>query len=533
MKNKNKLDYYDIQGNIMINYAEHGFLKARYIFFYVDDVYQGRDFIKRVAPLITPVSSWLAEDGSIRNAVAVATNISFSYEGLKRLGLPVLTLQSFPQEFIMGMRHQRKILGDDQQSGPEHWDEAWSKETHIFISIDAPDEQTRETQTKRILDMKKDFDKVTIRTGHGHFEGDSESLYQDASTLYDHRGFPTNKEHFGYSDGFSNPFFKGMTNDMGELCGNGKRVGYGNPEDEKNWAPLETGEFILGYEDEAQEYPFAPTPPLMGRNGSFLAYNKFHEHVDRFDRFLESEGRKYPGGKEELAAKFVGRWRNGAPISSFPNQADADAIAKARSDAQAAIFAARRAKDPIAEKKAQEQFRAVHKKFVAFDYDKDLEGSRCPIGAHMRRANSRGGLEFGKQDAFGGNPSALDNRRRMIRRGLPYGVATDRTKPGLQGTIIMTIVASIKRQFEFVVQQWLNYGNDFRLANDKDPIMGNHSITENPNGGRMIIEGKKGEREPYFLSGLPRFVETRGGEYFFVPSVTALRMIAEGIVDPT
>ena len=97
----------------------------------------------------------------------------------------------------------------------------------------------------------------------------------------------------------------------------------------------------------------------------------------------------------------------------------------------------------------------------------------------------------------------------------------------------MTIVASIKRQFEFVVQQWLNYGNDFRLANDKDPIMGNHSITENPNGGRMIIEGKKGEREPYFLSGLPRFVETRGGEYFFVPSVTALRMIAEGIVDPT
>ena len=28
-------------------------------------------------------------------------------------------------------------------------------------------------------------------------------------------------------------------------------------------------------------------------------------------------------------------------------------------------------------------------------------------------------------------------------------------------------------------------------------------------------------------------VETRGGDYFFVPSMTCLRMIAMGIVDPT
>jgi len=28
-------------------------------------------------------------------------------------------------------------------------------------------------------------------------------------------------------------------------------------------------------------------------------------------------------------------------------------------------------------------------------------------------------------------------------------------------------------------------------------------------------------------------VETRGGEYFFAPSLTALRQIAEGSIDPT
>jgi len=38
---------------------------------------------------------------------------------------------------------------------------------------------------------------------------------------------------------------------------------------------------------------------------------------------------------------------------------------------------------------------------------------------------------------------------------------------------------------------------------------------------------------PFIADGLPQFVETRGGEYFFVPSMTALRMIGMGVVDPT
>jgi hypothetical protein len=33
-------------------------------------------------------------------------------------------------------------------------------------------------------------------------------------------------------------------------------------------------------------------------------------------------------------------------------------------------------------------------------------------------------------------------------------------------------------------------------------------------------------------TSLPNFVELRGGEYFFLPSITALGMIAMGVVDP-
>jgi len=99
----------------------------------------------------------------------------------------------------------------------------------------------------------------------------------------------------------------------------------------------------------------------------------------------------------------------------------------------------------------------------------------------------------------------------------------------------MNIGASIKRQFEFVQQQWINYGNDFKLANDKDPILGNHKTDADGNSdGKMIFEADpNSEKAPYFCSNIPRFVEVRGGDYFFIPSLTALRLIGEGIIDPT
>jgi len=40
-------------------------------------------------------------------------------------------------------------------------------------------------------------------------------------------------------------------------------------------------------------------------------------------------------------------------------------------------------------------------------------------------------------------------------------------------------------------------------------------------------------KPPYIMSKLKTFVECRGGEYFFIPSMTALRLISMGVVDPT
>jgi hypothetical protein len=172
---------------------------------------------------------------------------------------------------------------------------------------------------------------------------------------------------------------------------------------------------------------------------------------------------------------------------------------------------------------------------VAFDYNQDVDGTRCPFGAHTRRANPRSALQFGVDKPFD-TPGALSNRRRILRRGLPYGAVEDNTRDdGDHGVIMMVLNADLSRQFEFVQQQWFNYGNDFKLANDQDPLLGNHGINENGRGtGCMVIEGDANtNKPPYFCGRMPTLVETRGGDYFFIPSMTCLRMLAMGIIDPT
>ena len=94
--------------------------------------------------------------------------------------------------------------------------------------------------------------------------------------------------------------------------------------------------------------------------------------------------------------------------------------------------------------------------------------------------------------------------------------------------IFMALNASISRQFEFVQQQWIAYGNDAHLGNDKDLLMGSMA-----DGEKFVIQGDTSPANPPFVcSGLPDFVELRGGDYFFLPSITALGMIAMDLVDP-
>jgi deferrochelatase/peroxidase EfeB len=534
------MDLGDIQGNIVKAYGRYGFPVARHVFYHVSSAEVGRQFVTGLASLVTTSLPW-SDPSTIP---MVTTNVAFTYEGLRHLDVPEDTLHGFSDEFSMGMKARRDIVGD---TGPNHfsrWDPIWNAEVygerqhvHILVSINARTEAIAETRYQEIGQILSRAIAAfpEVRPGGvvqltGHRGAGVDNLpYQPSAALAGR----WDQEHFGYKDGISGTFFRDCGEDPTLVVGGGKPTGK-DPRTIEGWNPLEPGEFILGHEDESGAYPEAPGPPLFSRNGTFLVYRKLHQNVASFHSYLEEEGARFPGGKEALAAKFVGRWRNGAPLTRFPTEAEANQFVNEVAALQQKV------RDGAATPEEKSRLDALKLQFVAFDYVDDIEGARCPFGAHTRRTNPRSALEFAQKGGFGrpafDTPAALTNRRRILRRGLPYGLVEEHpTDEGDHGVIMMILNADLSRQYEFMQKQWVNFGNDFRLANDQDPILGNFGINQGCRAaGRMMIEGdKQTKTPPYFCSNMPTLVETRGGDYFFVPSMTCLRMIGLGIVDPT
>jgi Dyp-type peroxidase family len=472
-----KLNATDIQGFVLRGY---NMPYARYCFLRLEEPARARAFLDRLLGMITTGQRW--DQGKPQSTV----NIAFTHKGLVSLDLPIATLISFPVEFQQGMRARGGILGDNGVNSDEHWDPLWREdEVHAWVGIHALSQQALHACFTQVQSMMEETGGAKLL--------DSEDA---ASLVIDDK--VTLKEHFGYTDGFGNPDYLGVERST--------QPGQGKLQDDGTWAPLATGELLLGYADEAGELPVAPIPALLAANGTFMVFRKLHQNVGTFRRFLDEWGGRYGAGdaaaREKLASKFIGRWRDGTPVELSPDRPDA-AIAQ----------------DP--------------QRSTNFTYGDDANGTRCPVGAHIRRVHPR--------DAFGFK-GRLINRRRITRRGLPYGpyapedhgagdpAELDAATLDAQdrGVLFMVLNASISRQFEFVQQQWINYGNDAHLGNDKDLLMGSHA-----EGEKYVVQGDTTPANPPFVcSHLPNFVELRGGEYFFLPSITALGMMAMGLVDP-
>ncbi len=459
-----KLNATDIQGFVLRGY---NLPVARYLFLRLEDAKRGRDLIGRLLGQITTGQRW---DGGKPQSTL---NIGFTFRGLERLELPLATLITFPVEFQQGMRQRAEILNDTGINAPDRWDPLWQTgHVHVWLGING--------QTVQALDACQ----AAVQSALDDRGGATLLCAQDAAAEFVD-GKPTTSEHFGFTDGFGNPEYLGV--ERSSQPGQGKLL-----DDGKTWAPLATGELLLGYADEAGELPVAPVPHLLAANGTFMVYRKLHQNLATFRAWLDHQSALYGGGKEKLAAKLIGRWRDGTPIELSPDKPDS-AIAQ----------------DP--------------NRSTNFTYGADAAGTRCPMGAHIRRVHPR--------DAFGFN-GRLINRRRITRRGLPYGPFAAEDQPVAdkddRGVIFMALNASLSRQFEFVQQQWIQYGNDSHLGNDKDALMGNHG-----GQGRLTIQGDATPANPPFAcSHLPDFIELRGGDYFFLPSITALGMIAQELVDP-
>ena len=242
---------------------------------------------------------------------------------------------------------------------------------------------------------------------------------------------------------------------------------------------VKAGEFFLGYEDESGSVPPLPQPEVLSRNGSYLAYLRMEEHVGVFREFLRRQT-DTPEQQELLAAKLMGRWRSGAPLVLSPDKDDPSLGGD------------------------------LHRTNDFLFKDADPYGYRCPIGAHIRRMNPRDTAENMQ-------------RHKMIRRGGTYGPPLPEGSPddGVERGIAAFIgCASLIRQFEFAMNVWVNDPKFKNLDNERDPIVGSHDGTFDMTVPKRPVRKR--------IRGLPAFTTIRGGAYFFLPGVRALRFLAGG-----
>ena len=245
--------------------------------------------------------------------------------------------------------------------------------------------------------------------------------------------------------------------------------------------------------------------PALVRNGSYVVWRKLEQDVPKFRDTLRRAADEVGLTVETMAAKVVGRWRDGTPIELAPWRSDEEGLTCRAVDAPPNDF-----------------------RYCPHDRD----GEVCPAGAHIRRTNPRDAIEFGKAVQESG---ILTARHRIIRRGMPYGPmlplnAEDDGDPEVlaeapeRGLLFICYQADLERQFELIQKAWCADGDAFFLGEDQDFLLGNGG-----GSGKMTIPMR--DAPPKFIETVPDLVVTRGMEYLFAPGLAALRRLAGGHFD--
>lgn len=454
----------DVQGLVFRGYGQ--LPECSYVLLHLGPPARARKWLAGVAQRVSP---------GVPAAREQAVQVAFTYPGLAALGLPDDLLRQFSRTFIEGMvsPHKSRFLGDVEGSAPERWQ--WggpgSPVVHVMLILYADGQS-------RLAELTAELEQAWTAAG-----------------LREVRRLRTSglggREHFGFVDGISQPAIEGYHPAPSDLH------------------LVKPGEFLLGYLNEYGGYTERPKlaasrDPLgllpldvegsalrdLGRNGTYLVMRQLRQDVPAFRTSLDTLARREDGSidaelRARLAAQMVGRWPSGASLVDAPAR---DEPSRSRSN----------------------EFRY---------HDADPEGLKCPIGAHVRRANPRDALapQPGSERSL-----AVNHRHRLIRRGRSYGTtlpegATDAEERGL---FFVAVNANLTRQFEFVQHSWLLDPRFGGLNRQADPIVGAAADNEFEAPGDPVRA---------HCTGLPRFVTVAGGAYFFMPGIGALGWLARSL----
>jgi deferrochelatase/peroxidase EfeB len=521
---RREIDATDIQA--ITRTAFGSYKSARYMLLRVVEPVAARQWLRG----LTPASM---AQLPLKDDTAEISQMAFTAEGLRALGIKDTILQQFAPEFVDGMANndnRSRRLGDTGANAPTNW--CWGvgeKEPHILLMLFSSVEQI-EAFTDRMLDQ-------ALAAGLSKIDILSDSDLD-------------NTEPFGFRDGISQPTFDW---DRPRIPGTKADQDYTNL--------LALGELLLGYRNE---YGLLTDRPLLaaseknvdvlpkdltdhgdlGLNGSYLVYRQLAQDVAGFWRWVADEAARSGITKEQQAESMVGRKLDGSPLPDLPVGRSIPGVDERNSDLNGFLF------------------------------DTDPDGLSCPVGAHIRRANPRTG------DMPGGRKGPIDSlltmlglttrrdrrptsstlpwRRnttvwpfirseddavasarfhRILRRGREYGpkpdpdLGHDPAIPAPEtGIHFLCLNANIARQFEFVQGAWIASAKFAALAGEQDPLLGNREpFPTTPIAGPQPTDGFSRPAAPphcRHASGLPQFVRVRGGAYFFLPGLAALRWIA-------
>lgn len=471
------LELDDIQGILLHGYVHHPY--ADFLFLTIHDSTQARSWLRGLIGSITTA----AQRPAGVPPPATHLNIAFTSDGLKSLGFDDTTLSTFPQEFEQGMANHSRAqrLGDIGDNAPEKWEfggptgEAAAEHMHVLLMLYG-DSTTTLTALSTTQRQSAAASGLTV-------------VWSESSA-----DLPNSQEHFGFHDSISQPAIEGTGR---------------TPDD--NEAPIKAGEFVLGYANEYNLTPLSPQAPVsapganllaqtdsqqpdLGRNGTYLVFRKLEQDVAGFWRFMAAQtntGQAADDARraEWLAAKCVGRWPSGTPLVLSP-QADLP--------------------QPSAKPDNTFRYQAI-----------DPAGLRCPLGSHIRRGNPRDTLPPDPADSL-----TLVRRHRLLRRGRDYGPLLANPRSGVddgvkRGLFFIALNTNLARQFEFVQQTWLSSAKFDGLHDNPDPVV---SVGDDraPNNTMTIPADPARIR----VRGMPRFVTLRGGGYFFLPGMRALRFLS-------
>ena len=392
-------------------------------------------------------------------------NIGFTYAGLEAMRLDRSILDAFPEAFRTGAAGRKDQVGDYETSDPRNWsfgregdgnETGQGRRVHAVVSLHLKpvvDQDQQVRQMKQMADLEK------LIEGYGIAY---EDRHGKANYAYSGKAINGRLVHFGYRDGISQPHFAGVHEDV-------------------NAVP---GDFLLGPDlvnSRGGRY-IGSLPPALAENATYAAYRVMEQHVEVFDDWLTRTSKDTGEDKEMLAAKLMGRWRNGTPITRYGTAA-LPANALDQVDLDDFDYASRSGKGD------------------------DRDGARCPFGAHIRRFNPRSGMVLG-----------VPWGRLVIRRGLPYTYENESGQAS-RGLVGMFMCGDLASQFEFLLGVWGRQDlSSFGLQGSQDPM-----ASTSPSGTPFTFTTEKGKQ---VTVQVPPLTKTIGSLYLFMPGMNGLKTMA-------